>query len=62
MMANKSPNKQEEKYEKERRQPSSPNRREWRQAKATTSTEKNKRRKGTSPIDQIGVNGGKQKS
>ena len=62
MAASKTRNKRGEKHEKERRQPSGPNRRPWWQAKATTSREKNMRRKGVSPEDQIDPNGGKQKS
>ena len=61
MVASQSHDKQGEKHEKERRQPSGPNRREWWQAKATTSSETGMRRKGTSPVCQIDANGGKQK-
>ena len=58
MVASKS-HKAGEDQEKERRQPHRPNRREWWQTKATTSREKSKRRKGASPMGQIGANGGK---
>ena len=55
----KSHNKKGEEQEKERRQPNGQNWREWSQAKATTSRQKSRRRKGTSPMGQIGANSGK---
>ena len=61
MAASKNRNKQGEKYEKERRQPSGPNRREWWQVIVVISREKNMRKKGVSSTSQIGADGGKQR-
>ena len=58
--------KQRREQEKDRSQPSGPNRRRWWQLKATaqgknlflsTKHGKSRRRKGTSPVGQIGANG-----